>query len=176
MKNIVNSTQPTSSVKNTIPSNKNSNVFINFTTFPNWTHSIRVKNYTNQLKNEKECSKSFYKLVNKLFPFLQTEGTNLFTGLKHCHLIKDQKRELAVGIIKEIHGIDLSTEVELWQLAYGEGTRLVSALVSGKDEDGTVVVYPLFIDHHHLIYPSKNHNQKDLSEKSCRFCPQKQYT
>lgn len=176
MKNIVNSTQPSSFVKNTIPSNTNSNVLIDFTAYPNWTHSIRVNSYTNELKNEKECSKQFYKLVNKLFPFLQEEGANLYKKGQHCHIIKDKERELAVKIIKKLHGLDLLSDVDLWQLAYGEGTRLVCVLVSGNDKDGTIVVYPLFIDHHHLIYPSKNHNQKDFSQKACRFCPQKQYT
>lgn len=176
MKKINNNIKPTNSINNTKTSKKNPVIFIDFVEYPNWTHSVRVGDYTNQLKDEKECSKQFYKLINKLLPYIQKQGKKLFNRPDHCHIIQQEKRTLSCKVIKELHGFDLPEETDLWQLSYGEGTRLVCAVISGNSDEDSIIVYPLFIDHHHLIYPSKNKNKQDYGRNALKFCPQKKYT
>ncbi|MFS7427028.1 hypothetical protein CKN96_15720 [Carnobacterium maltaromaticum] len=176
MIDIVNTTKPNNNVNNTNDPKKNPAILIDFIAYPKWTHSIRVGEYTNFLSNEKECSKQFYNLINNLLPYIQRQGKNIFSGPDKCHLIKDDKRVLAVKIIEKIHGIVISKETELWQLGNIGGTRLVSTLISGTKDEDSITVYPLFIDHNHLIYPSIKNNQKDYSKKGCGFCPQEKYS
>ncbi|MGY3779140.1 hypothetical protein [Isobaculum melis] len=176
---INNTTHPRNTVINNVDVKSHSKTIIDFSKYPNWTHSTRIGNFTNQLKNEKECAKNYYILVSKLFPFLQNQGGDLFTGINHCHLLNDSDdkkyRTQAINIIENIHNVKFDKSLELWQLSYGQGIRLVGAMVKGGDNNNQTIIYPLFIDHHHLIYPDKNHNQKDLSKKACKFCPQDKY-
>lgn len=175
MKKINNNIKPTSPINNTKKSKTNPDVLFDFIQYPNWTHSVRIGEYTNELKSEKDCSKQFYKLISKLLPYIQSEGKNIFNATtEHCHLLQKEKRELAVKIIEKIHNLSLPEETEIWQLGYSGGTRIVGTLISGGEED-KITIYPLFIDHHHLIYASQKHNAKDLTKKACKFIPQNSY-
>lgn len=54
----------------------------------------------------------------------------------------------------------LDDDTNLWELgAPTEEIRIIGSFV-------VKVFYPLFIDHHHLIYPNKNYNNKDYGHFS----------
>lgn len=187
MVNVVNSISPKKTVKNIVDTRHSSaggRLIIDFKAFPKWTHSIRCDDFTNEFSSAEECSENLFKLINKLFPYLQEEHKNIFNGAGHCHTIVDstkkRKKKAKVNkprtkvskIVKQLHGTDLDPSAEVWQLSYGEGIRLIGVLLS-NDKD--VILYPLFIDQHHIIYPSDNHNQTDMSSASYSFRPQECY-
>lgn len=183
---VSNPTIPKKNVKNIINTRHDradSRVIVDFKAFPKWMHSIRCDDFTNEFTSIEECSEHLFKLLSKLFPYIQEENKKIFTGAGHCHTITDPKkkgkknkdnkpRSKVEKIVKKLHDIDLDPETEVWQLSYGEGIRLVAVLIS-KGED--IILYPLFIDQHHIIYPDKHNNQSDLSAESCCIQPQKMF-
>lgn len=130
-------------------------------------NTITIKGYTNHLKNGEEAVRHFCFILKQLLSYIEENGKEIIQGqCNHCHKLTGKNRNLAIKIIREIYKdsplIDGSTD--LWQLGMGtEEIRIVGSFVNWT-------FYPLFIDHHHLIYPDKHYNQADY--KNYGYIPQ----
>lgn len=187
---VKNSVEPKPTVINLDTISQN-NLFIDFCFFPKWMHSTTVKtpngnnknskkklnnnnkDFTNRYSNEKEFAKKIYEVNSKLFPYIQQNIELIFAHkAKHCHTLDAKISETARKVIFNIHRRDIDESTELWQLAAGGSTRLICALLSKTD--GTVL-YPLFIDHHHLLLPDDTGSNNKTDYSKCKFNPQDRY-
>lgn len=153
---------------NTIPK-KNVNVgnvklsdliYIDLTKYPHWTDTVHVNDFTNCLRDSGQALRHFFFIVNQLMPDIEDYGMDIFSGkADHCHLLRGKYKELAIKIIHEIHGNRvLDDDSELWSLGgKTEEIRIIGTFINSQIH----VFYPLFIDHHHLVYPSKKYNNPD---------------
>lgn len=166
MKKVRNSIIPKKSVSNFKFIAHSNLVSIELNAYANWTHCVRIREFTNEFHNGKEAGKIYFQLVTKLLPFIKEKGEGI-KQMPHCHLLRNQERQIATKVIERMHHLKLDDETEIWQLSAGQGIRLIAALIFSESEN----VYPLFLDPHHLIYPDKKHNQSDYSKKACHFSP-----
>lgn len=142
-----------------------------------WMKGISLKGFTNKLKNEEMFSNYIFEIFHIIIPTLHEHGNTIIknggTGhWEHCHPIRNDQLDLALGVAKSIHGekiMSVSEGSKLWQFGFIGGIRLV-AIHNYKNNYLT----PLFIDYHHLIYPSVKHNQKNIEKYE--FCPIETYT
>lgn len=138
-------------------------VYIDFTKYPKWTDTVKVGDFNNCLKDVNEASRHFFFIVDRLIPDIESYGKDIFTSkTKHCHILNGDAAKRAKEIIRNIHGPNvLDDDVNIWELAAKtEEIRLIGVFVT----DTVRRFYPLFIDHHHLIYPSDKHNQPDYKK------------
>lgn len=157
---------------------ENGKIMIDFS-YPFVFHTCKIKNYfINRLK---DCN-SFFEFKRVIFgEALKYFGSFTFDELKrldtHTHNIgQEDKQDLVRAILKEIlrDSFNLNSEdsekalgnyvgnEDIWQVAYKQGVRLIGT------RNGSVLKL-LFIDYHHLIFPSTKHNDKDYYKYS--FCP-----
>ena len=144
----------------------------------NWLKSVSLsKRYTNLLKNEDMFGKYITELFHRVIPYIQKYGLQMIKeagtrGWKHCHPIDEEKLDLVKKIIEEIHGdlpkFEDKAGPALWQFGITQNIRMI-AVYDYKIN----VIKPLFIDYHHLIYPSEKHNQSNYSKYD--FCPIENY-
>lgn len=147
-------------------------LYIDFNEYPKWTYSYVGSKFTNALKSESDAAENFYFLINELFGSVEKNISNILSGRDyHSHKITGDKRKLAVEIVKKIHGIYLDKDVNIWQLSSDRngGIRIIGVITTDKIYN----FYPLFIDHHHLLYPDDKYNQPDYFKY--RFCPQNKW-
>lgn len=165
-KRVGNTTKPKTSVKLEPSQAKISNlIYIDLVKYPNWTKSIKVGEFTNHFKDINEALRHFYLIINRIIPDIESYGRGIFAGkADHCHKIYGDQRNLAYKIIRKIHGEKtLDEDSELWELAgKTEEIRIIGTFVN----ESITIFYPLFIDHHHLLYPSKFYNQLDYKNYS----------
>ena len=138
-------------------------IYIDFTKYPKWTDTVKVGSFNNCLKDVNEASRHFFFIVDRLIPDIESYGANIFTSkTKHCHILRDDNAKKARKIIRSIHGNNfLDDDADIWELAAKtEEIRLIGVFVN----DTVRRFYPLFIDHHHLLYPSKKYNQLDYKQ------------
>ncbi|MCP8851473.1 hypothetical protein ABRQ21_06905 [Latilactobacillus sakei] len=176
-----NGGSPSKSVKSGSPSNLVNNnlnasttdVSIELGMYPNWTHSTRVGEFTNEFHDSDEALRYIYLTLDKLLPFIKQNGKEFRSQrLAHCHVLKNDQKVLAFNIIKEIHSdTDISEDSALWELGYGQGVRLIASVIYSDK----VQIIPLFLDFHHLLYPSKKYNQNDYSKNACNLSPNELY-
>ena len=138
-------------------------IYIDFTKYPKWTNTVKVKNFNNCLKDVNEASRHFFFIVDQLIPDIESYGSDIFTQkAKHCHILQGKHAKIAKEIIRKIHGDKvLDDDSDTWELAAKtEEIRLIGMFVN----DTVRKFYPLLIDHHHLIYPSQKYNQFDYKK------------
>ena len=100
-----------------------------------------------------------------MIPDIEEYGKDIFNGrAAHCHLLRGEAEKTAKKVIQEIHGKNtLDDSSEIWELSgKTEEIRIIGAFVTSTVH----IFYPLFIDHHHLIYPSKKYNGPDYRKYS----------
>lgn len=138
-------------------------IYIDFTKYPNWTNTVKLGEFNNCLKDVNEASRHFFFIVDRLIPDIESYGGKIFAQqVKHCHKLSGDAAEKAKKVIKKIHGENvLDDGATIWELAAKtEEIRLIGVFVNDKVRK----FYPLFIDHHHLIYPSNKYNQPDYKK------------
>lgn len=158
-KKIGNPTQPKNNVTvgNVVLSDL---IYIDLTKYPRWTDTIHLDDFTNCLQNQEQALRHFFFIVDQLIPDIEDYGKDIFNGrADHCHLLREKEAKVAKEIIKEIHGDKVLDGLsELWELGgKTEEIRLIGAFVTSNIH----TFYPLFIDHHHLLYPDKHYNSPD---------------
>ncbi|KUO69871.1 MAG: hypothetical protein APF81_14735 [Desulfosporosinus sp. BRH_c37] len=157
---------------------ENGKIMIDFSN-PFVFNTCKIKSrFINRLKNYN----NFFEFKRVIFgQALKYFSDYTFEELKksddHTHDISQKdKRDLVKIILKEIlkdslnlNSKDLEKALDnhlgnedIWQVAYKQGVRLIGT------RNGSVLKL-LFIDYHHLIFPSPKHNDKDYYKYS--FCP-----
>lgn len=144
--------------------------------YPRWLCGVQNKSFTNMLKDSEEFAKSITHVLNKLIPVI-TDNWDIIKDrpgnqFPHCHPVPPDKVDLVKRIETEIHGkklLDSEAEqnIKYWQVGL-EGIRLFVLYNYSAN-----IMFPIFIDYHHLIHPSKWHNERDTSNLT--FCPVSQY-
>lgn len=135
-------------------------IYIDLTKYPHWTDTVQIGDFTNCLRDSSEALRHFFFIVNQLIPDIEDYGMDIFSRkANHCHLLRNEHKDLAIRIIHEIHGNRvLDDDSELWSLGgKSEEIRIIGTFVNSQIH----VFYPLFIDHHHLVYPSLYYNSPD---------------
>ena len=166
---VRNITKPKSIVQS-IKIDLNDIIYIDFTKYPKWTDTINVGDFNNCLKDVNEASRHFFFIVDRLIPDIESYGSDIFTNkTKHCHVLTGTFAEKAKKVIRSIHGKNiLDDDADIWELAAKtEEIRLIGVFFN----DTVRRFYPLFIDQHHLIYPSNKYNQPDY--KNYKFTKDK---
>ncbi|MFC6165047.1 hypothetical protein ACFP3T_10230 [Lactiplantibacillus dongliensis] len=170
---VANRKKPHGMVKNNTGSGLVEKLFIDFNHYPNWTHAYVGRKFTNALSNEHEAAQHFFFLINEFFGDIEANiKPILANNQRHCHRLTDVERELALKVIGKLHpNVKLDEESNIWQLAAkrSSGIRVIGVIVTEQ----LYYFYPLFIDHHHLLLPSKKYNQRDY--KKYNFLPQESW-
>lgn len=135
-------------------------VSIELDQYPNWTHALKIREFTNAYKDERAIGEYFYFIVDKLLPFLKEHGYEIITNkFKHCHIINEPSLSIARNVINELHGPKVSDTATLWQFGLDKGIRIVGSITFGgnRDEvnDDFCHIIPLFIDEYHVLYPDE---------------------
>ncbi len=162
-KRVVSPSKPKNNVSIDNKSRLQDIIYIDFNKYPKWTSSVKIGNFTNHFRNSDQALKHFFFIVDQLIPSIEDYGVDIFSGkAQHCHRLTGGQQGLALKIINEIHGDKiLDKETELWQIGgKTKGIRIIGTFVN----DSVRIFYPLFIDHHHLLYPSQKYNQKDYKK------------
>lgn len=174
-KKLKNSTNPKSRVsldKKPVVSQDKENVTFDFS-YKNWIKSVRTKGFSNKLPNSEEFSKLITKCLHELMPYIQQNWKEIMKSgspnypHRHCHVVAADKVDLIEKIIYEVHErplLDQDDDFNIWQFGTTQGVRLFA--IYNHIEN---VIYPIFIDYHHLIHPNEYFNQPDF--KTMEFCP-----
>lgn len=149
-----------------------SNVIVDFSMFPFCFRNAECGDYNNKLKDEKEFFEKFKNLFEVLIPHISSNTFDVLMGERmHCHPIKpedDDKIKLIYNIVgilalKWKPGINVEQFLmqnldgeKIWQLG-NNSTRLIGI----RKEN---FFHVLFIDYHHLIYPSIKYNDKNFKK------------
>ncbi|MCZ3747078.1 hypothetical protein L2520_06580 [Limosilactobacillus vaginalis] len=137
-------------------------IYLDFTQYPKWTSCVSVDGFTNYLKDDNEALRHFYFIITELFRSVEDYDINkVFSGsVKGCHRLSGDHAQLALEVIREIHGPNILDEKsDIWEISNGiQEIRIIGVFVTSTMH----YFYPLFIDHHHLIYPSKKYNDNDF--------------
>lgn len=161
---VKNTTKPELTVKIGDEDKKLSDVvYIDLTHYPRWTNTVQIGDFNNCLKDSNEALRHFFFIIDRLIPDIEEYGPNIFNGrARHCHLLRGSEDKLARKVIRAIHGDRILDGLsEIWELsAKTEEIRVIGTFVNDKMH----IFYPLFIDHHHLIYPDKNYNSPDYKK------------
>lgn len=174
---ITETSKPTSIInEDTIPEVDNKKGIIIDFSCPLSFYSCKEGDFTNYLKNPQEFIKHRRMLFGEMLEYF---SKNNFDDLKrnsssHTHIINDKENLSKIEkILKKLINIkwpdNNSGEIVkqymescIWQLGYKEGFRLIGTRNNN-------IFNLLFIDYHHLIFPSKKYNTKDLSKY--KYCP-----
>lgn len=175
-------------VKNTLPQRKgitntlnpeaaSSTLSFDFS-YPDWLKSISNKNFSNRLSDESQFARFIFEIIQKLFPTVQKNWDVIKTNQKkqfpHCHTVAKGKISYVEDIIKDIHGRALMDKdnddtLTYWQLGITQSIRVIAVYNQNKN-----VMYPVFVDYHHLMHESVKYNQNDFD--SYAFCPVCRYS
>ena len=133
--------------------------------------SIKKFGFTNLLKDEKEFAKMSFELYSKTIPTIQKAWDARKMGQKdyfpHTHEISRNMISTVMEIANKLHGAEIVDKYSsLWQIGTNQSIRLICIRIDN-------IMYPLFVDYHHQLYPNIKHNQKDLSKYN--FCPYEKY-
>lgn len=137
-------------------------IYLDFTQYPKWTDCVSIDGFTNCLRDNNEALRHFYFILTDLFRCIEDYDVNqvFSNSVKNCHRLSGKYAQLALKVIREIHGPNmLDDKSDIWELSTGtQEIRIVGVFVTSTMH----YFYPLFIDHHHLIYPSEKYNNKDF--------------
>ncbi|MCX67228.1 hypothetical protein DXP70_07945 [Listeria monocytogenes] len=147
-------------------------VRIDFKDNHRWLKSDKQDKFTNYLQSNNDFGKMVYTILNKIIPMIQTEWTEIKSNrFKHCHPIDAKHKEVFHEYFKIMYPKYDLDELNVWQFGVSGGARLIASITN--EENGISIVRPLFVDYHHLIYPSEKHNQNDVFKY--KFCPYNEY-
>lgn len=158
-KKVKNIIQKKNNIKNyTKPRDKE--IYINFSQYDKWAYSFEYKDFTNSLKDEKELANNLFFLLDKLFPNIEKNYKNIIAGTeRHCHIVTGATRKKIVNLLEKFSDCNIDEDTNIWQFGLIKDFRLFATIVSNKD--GINILYPLLLDHHHMICPSIKYNQID---------------
>jgi hypothetical protein len=134
-----------------------------------WLTSVKTTNFTNFLFDIEEFTKNHFYVFYTIVPKVIDEWKRILAGghaYQHCHLLNGVQRSIVEDVFKEIYRYKLGEGVEIRQFGFTGSVRLVCI-----HNDINSCLIPIFIDHHHLIYPNKHFNAKDFDKfKYCSIC------
>lgn len=139
--------------------------------FNNWLTSVKVKNFTNFLKNQEEFIKNQFEIFYTIIPKVISEWNDIIRSrgnypYLHCHLLKEDKKTKVREVFKEIYKYPLDEDLNIWQFGFTGSVRLICI-----HNDIEKALIPIFIDHHHLIYDNEKYNKLDYKNYSyCAVC------
>lgn len=172
---VRNQTKPKGRVsvdKNPTIKHGKENVTFDFS-YKNWIKSVNNKDFINKLPNSDEFSQHITKCLYEVIPYIQENLKEIVVNGSpryphpHCHVAAEDKKDIIEKIINDIHNrplLDQEDDFKIWQFGTTQGVRLF-AIHNHIDN----VIYPIFIDYHHLIHPDPHYNQPDFS--NMEFCP-----
>lgn len=169
--NIQENTRPNSEIKeNKKPLVDENGIIVDFSLRTAF-YSCKVDKYTNYLCSHDEFIKFRKKLFGEALDYFKSKKFSELVRDRgsHTHVIREKKQlDLIEKILKSliknaytnldeksVNGMVDNYMQEIWQLGYKQGLRLIGVRTQN-------VFTVLFIDHHHLIYPSQNYNDKDF--------------
>jgi len=134
--------------------------------------SMKKLGFTNLLKDENEFAKMSFELYSKTIPTIQKAWDARKMGQKayfpHTHEILRDRVSKVMEIANKLHNDEIVDKYSsLWQIGTNQSIRLICIRIDN-------IMYPLFIDYHHQLYPDIKYNQKDLSKYN--FCPYQSYS
>lgn len=164
---------------NQIHSSSNDNIIIDFSAYPQLFRSVQYDKFTNYLNDSEDFFRKLKYVFESLIPHVSRYTYNNITNgtSGHTHVIHDDTREMRLikGIIKkklenegyedkyiENFFINNINEYEIWQFGVIGDVRIFGTRYLNRFR-------PIFIDYHHLVYPSDKYNQPNY--KSYGFCP-----
>ncbi|WP_440118499.1 hypothetical protein [Paenibacillus sp. QZ-Y1] len=175
---VKNNKKANTGVSNDISPTNGRNLSFDFS-YHNWMRGVEVGNFTSKLRDEASFSKCVVEIFTQLLPIIHENWKEIYKNgasngqFKHCHTVASNKITLVHKIASEIHGNKFETESDdsfnIWQLGTTQSIRLFCIYDHVYN-----IMYPVFIDYHHLIHLSKNHNQADTSKYS--YCPISTYS
>lgn len=156
------------------PIESNSPLTFNLT-YKNWLKGISIprKEYTNKLKDKEMFTNYITELFYKIIPTIHQYGNDMIKeaglkGWRHCHPVEEDKIDLVIDIMNEIHGdsfqFDKVAGPQLWQFGITQNIRIIAI----HDYTNNILT-PVFIDYHHLIHSNQHYNQDDYMKY--KFCP-----
>lgn len=136
-------------------------IYIDLTKYRRWMDSISVDKFTNHFKDSNEALRHLYFILNNLFVHIEENGQKILSNnVHHCHKLSGKNLKLASKVIDKLYSNTVTTEGnDLWSIGNVDEVRIVGSFVSGT-------FYPLFVDQHHLLYPSEYYNQRDYHRYS----------
>lgn len=157
---------------NFLPHTGNQKISFDFT-YSSWMKSVKVGDFTNFLHNNDEYASKIFNVIHFLFPKIQEDAEKVIKNggrISHTHIVSDKKISLIKKIANKTHGREFEEVLkkQWWQLGFTNATRVIAIYDDTKN-----VLYPIFIDFHHLIHADENYNQKDFSTYD--FCPVEKY-
>lgn len=142
-----------------------------------WLSSVKIGEFTNKLKDVGAYAKSITEILGKIIPEVQDKSSDIISARVHgfhCHSIEqgDDAYNTIIRIVRNIYGETfeqrISKEEQIYQLGVTGSIRIITLR-----NRNTNIIRPLFIDYHHLAYPSVKYNQTDYIKKE--FCPKTLY-
>lgn len=169
-------------VINTLPplKFKSGGFFIDLT-FEGLYYSVDVGKFYNFLKDQEEFIKKFFQirgLINKLKNKEFVADLIINSGMTHCHVIADGKRDLVLDAIeKSLISYDKNKNYEkfmdeifgeekIYQIGFDKSIRLI-----GTYDESYNIFRIYLIDYHHLVFPDKKRNNKN--KRNYNYCPMK---
>ena len=160
----------------------NDKIFIDFSRFNFCFRCVTINNYTNKLKDYNEFLVNFKIIVEKDIPFFSQYTFDEINkkSNKHSHNVKQNTKEYLniIDIVKELYTsmnngnfnerdfelfmYNHINDYNIWQLGVSSGIRMFGIRNSN-------IFHVLFIDYHHLIYPSIKYNDENYLLN--KFCP-----
>lgn len=158
-KKVKNNKLPDKKIKSVLKPSKSESLSFDFT-YKNWLKTVKIKGeFINKLKDKDEYINYITHCLYNLLPFIQENWSDIKVNssnsyqFPHCHILIGEKKQLALKIIEMIHEkkiFDEEDDYNLWQFGNKEGLRLI-----GAHDYQNEVIYPLFIDYHHELYPDR---------------------
>ena len=176
-KKIKNSTSPKKQIKTEQPAeNTNNTGFLIDLSFEGLYYSVDSGDFTNYLKDSKDFVNNFKKIrkfITKISGKNFMQELILDKGMRHCHIIEDDKRDRVISFIcKAYIQHDINNDIvkfkeqlldeEIFQIGYEGSTRLV-----GSYSNNIFRVY--LVDYHHRLFFDEKRNA--MNTKNYRFCP-----
>ncbi|UDF17623.1 hypothetical protein LG951_05380 [Bacillus pumilus] len=141
-----------------------------------WMKGVSTKDFSNKLPSIEDFSKFTHDIFSKLIPTIYEHWKDIILrrskSFRHCHLLENKQKELALMIAENIHDktiLDEENDFNIWQFGFDGSVRLVAVY-----DHHNATIYPIFVDYHHHIYPSIKYNQNDF--KNYNFCPHSVYS
>lgn len=157
-KSIITNTKSSNNIKTPEPYNGSVHFRLDNISF----ESIKTNSgFTNYLKDIFEVHNYFVLLFDKFLKHMKNKkvGEIQHKG-NHYHRIEGKNEKICREIVRKIRNQkEVSEDAEFYQFGI-EGLRIITQKIDN--------VYDiLFLDPHHLIYPSDKYNQKDRDNYNC---------
>ncbi|WLR54822.1 hypothetical protein LC048_20875 [Mesobacillus subterraneus] len=174
---VTNTVQKKKGITNPVHPEGISNTLSFDFSYSNWLKCVNNKDFTNKLKDEAQFASYFFEIFQNILPTVQKNWDIIKLNQKkqfpHCHTLAKGKIETAEKVIREIHGRPLldkdDNTLNYWQLGLTQSIRVVAVYNQERN-----LIFPVFVDYHHLLHESIKYNQKDYDNYG--FCPVCKYS